>query len=164
MEYNTGIKGFKLIDAMPNDCEKILELIEGIAKYEKMEDEVIATKESLYDSLFVKNAAKVILAYENDLLIGYMLYFYNFSTFTGCRNIYLEDLFLYEEYRHKGYGSIMLKTLSQIAVLKGVKRIDWVCLDWNSNSLEFYKKINAKALGFWVLHRLDEEAIKKLAE
>ena len=164
MEYNTGMIGFKLIDATPNDCGKILELIKGIAKYEKMEDEVIATKESLYDSLFVKNAAKVILAYEGDLLIGYMLYFYNFSTFTGCRNIYLEDLFLYEEYRHKGYGGIMLKILSQIAVSEGVKRIDWVCLDWNKPSLEFYKKIDAKALDFWVLHRLDEEAIKKLAE
>lgn len=164
MEYNTGINNFKLIDAQKDDCKKILELIKEIAKYEKMENDVIATEESLYDSLFIKNSAKVILAYENDILIGYMLYFYNFSTFTGCRNIYLEDLFLLKEYRNMGYGSIMLKQLAKIAVEENVKRIDWVCLNWNEPSLNFYKKINAEALDMWVLHRLNEKEIKELAE
>lgn len=164
MEYNTGIDDFKLKDANPNDCENILKLIKAIAKYEKMEDSVTATKETLYDSLFVKNSAKVILAYYRDNLIGYMLYFFNFSTFTGTRNIYLEDLFLFEEYRHKGYGSIMLKILANIAVASDVKRIDWICLNWNKPSLDFYKSINAKALDYWILHRLDETAIKELAK
>lgn len=163
MEYKTNIKEFKLVDATENDCELILELIKGIAKYEKMENEVIATKESLFNSLFVDKRAHIILAYENSNLIGYMLYFYNFSTFTGGANLYLEDLFLYEEYRNKGYGKIMLSVLAQIALKENASRIDWVCLDWNEPSLEFYKKIGAKSLDMWVLHRLEKEAIKKLA-
>lgn len=164
MEYFTKYASFKLIDAEDKDCEAILELIYGIAKYEKMTDQVTATVESLHDSLFVKKRAKVVLAYENSKLIGYMLYFFNYSTFTGGANIYLEDLFIYEEYRHKGYGKEMLRVLAQIALDNDAKRIDWVCLDWNKPSLDFYKSIGAEKLDCWVLHRLNEEGIKRLAE
>ena len=164
MEYITKYENFKLIEAGDKDCEAILELIYGIAKYEKMTDQVTATVESLHDSLFVKKRAKVVLAYENSKLIGYMLYFFNYSTFTGGANIYLEDLFIYEEYRHKGYGKEMLRVLAQIALDNDAKRIDWVCLDWNKSSLDFYKSIGAQKLDCWVLHRLNEENIKKLAE
>ena len=164
MEYFTKYASFKLIEAEDKDCEAILELIYGIAKYEKMTDQVTATVESLHDSLFVKKRAKVVLAYENSKLIGYMLYFFNYSTFTGGTNIYLEDLFIYEEYRHKGYGKEMLRVLAQIALDNDAKRIDWVCLDWNKPSLDFYKSIGAEKLDCWVLHRLNEEGIKRLAE
>lgn len=164
MEYFTKYASFKLIEAEDKDCEAILELIYGIAKYEKMTDQVTATVESLHDSLFVKKRAKVVLAYENSKLIGYMLYFFNYSTFTGGANIYLEDLFIYEEYRHKGYGKEMLRVLAQIALDNDAKRIDWVCLDWNKPSLDFYKSIGAEKLDCWVLHRLNEEGIKRLAE
>ena len=164
MEYLTKYASFKLIEAEDKDCEAILELIYGIAKYEKMTDQVTATVESLHDSLFVKKRAKVVLAYENSKLIGYMLYFFNYSTFTGGANIYLEDLFIYEEYRHKGYGKEMLRVLAQIALDNNAKRIDWVCLDWNKPSLDFYKSIGAEKLDCWVLHRLNEESIKRLAE
>lgn len=164
MEYTTRINNFKLIPAKPNDCETILNLIKGIAEYEKMTNEVTATVESLYDSLFIQERAKVILAYENDKVIGYMLYFFNYSTFTGSANIYLEDLFIYKEYRHKGYGREMLRILAEIAIKNNAKRIDWVCLDWNKPSLEFYKSIGAKSLDCWVLHRIEEESIKKLTE
>lgn len=164
MEYFTKYASFKLIEAEDKDCEAILELIYGIAKYEKMTDQVTATVESLHDSLFVKKRAKVVLAYENSKLIGYMLYFFNYSTFTGGANIYLEDLFIYEEYRHKGYGKEMLRVLAQIALDNDAKRIDWVCLDWNIPSLDFYKSIGAEKLDCLVLHRLNEESIKRLAE
>ena len=164
MEYITKYEKLKLIEAKESDCQAILDLIYGIARYEKMTDQVTATVESLYDSLFVKQRAKVILAYENDALIGYMLYFFNYSTFTGGANIYLEDLFIYEEYRHKGYGKEMLRVLAQIALENKAQRIDWVCLDWNKPSLEYSKKIGAEKLDCWVLHRLNEENIKKLAE
>ena len=164
MEYITKYEKLKLIEAKESDCQAILDLIYGIARYEKMTEQVTATVESLYDSLFVKQRAKVILAYENDKAIGYMLYFFNYSTFTGGANIYLEDLFIYEEYRHKGYGKEMLRVLAQIALENKAQRIDWVCLDWNKPSLDFYKSINAEKLDCWVLHRLNEENIKKLAE
>ena len=164
MEYFTNYEKLRLIEAEESDCQIILDLIHGIAKYEKMTDQVTATVDSLYDSLFVKQRAKVILAYEENIAVGYMLYFFNYSTFTGGANIYLEDLFIYEEYRHKGYGKEMLRILAQIALKNNAKRIDWVCLDWNEPSLEFYKKIGAEKLDCWVLHRLNEENIKKLAE
>lgn len=163
MEYNTNIEGFRLVDAEESDSLHILDLIKGIAKYEKMEDDVLATEESIRNSIFKRNRAKVILAKENETIIGYMLYFYNFSTFIGSENIYLEDLFLYEEYRHKGYGKIMFKCLANIALKENIKRIDWVCLDWNKVGLNFYKSINAKKLDFWLLHRLEGEDIKQLA-
>lgn len=163
MEYQTYIEGFTLKDADRTECGEILKLIQGIAKYEAMEDQVTATIESLEESIFNKQRAHVLLARENNLVIGYMLYFFNYSTFTGSANLYLEDLFLYEPYRHKGYGKVMFQTLAEIALREKAQRIDWVCLDWNTPSLEFYKKIGAKALNYWIVHRLEGEAISQLA-
>ena len=164
MEYITKFERLKLIDAKEDNCKDILDLILAIAKYEKMLDQVTATIESIHQSIFIDKRCNVILAYEDDILIGYMLYFYNYSTFTGGANLYLEDLFIYEEYRHKGYGKEMLKILAKIALSNNCKRIDWVCLDWNKPSLEFYKTLGADALDCWVLHRLEIDAIKMLAE
>lgn len=163
MKYETSIDKLELVDATVSDIDSILYLIKEIAKYEKMEEDVIATKESLYDSLFVKKRAFVILAKYDKKIVGYMLYFFNYSTFIGNANLYLEDLFILEEYRHLGIGKALFKTLAGIAVKENCKRIDWVCLNWNKPSLDFYKSIGAKALDFWVVHRLEEEAIKKLS-
>ena len=143
MEYFTKYASFKLIEAEDKDCEAILELIYGIAKYEKMTDQVTATVESLHDSLFVKKRAKVVLAYENSKLIGYMLYFFNYSTFTGGANIYLEDLFIYEEYRHKGYGKALFLDLVKEAKENSLGRMEWTCLNWNEPSIKFYKSFSA---------------------
>ncbi len=163
MIYTHHIKGIQIYDATEQDVEDILFLIKEIAKYEKLEHEVIATKESLLDSIFIKKRAQVILvAYENKV-IGYMLYFYNYSTFTGNANLYLEDLFILKEHRKKGIGKTLFQILAQKAVEEGCKRIDWVCLHWNEPSLNFYKSIGARRLDEWVVHRLEEKEIKKLA-
>lgn len=164
MEYTTKYENLKLIEAKEEHIQDILDLIYAIAEYERMTDQVTATYESLYDSLFIKERAKVVLAYEEDKVIGYMLYFFNYSTFTGGANIYLEDLFIYKEYRHKGYGKEMLRILANIALENNAKRIDWVCLNWNKPSLEFYQSLGANKLDCWILHRLEEENIKKLAK
>lgn len=163
MKYETNILDFTLEDASINDAEKILELIYEIADYEKLTDQVIATKESLIESIFVKKRAFVILAKFKDEVIGYMLYFYNFSTFTGGSNLYLEDLYLKPQYRHNGYGKMMFKILAQIAIKEKANRIDWVCLDWNKPSLKFYQSIGAKPLNNWVVHRLEGNDIINLA-
>ncbi|MDE5714982.1 MAG: GNAT family N-acetyltransferase, partial [Anaeroplasmataceae bacterium] len=94
---------------------------------------------------------------------GYMLYFYNYSTFTGNANLYLEDLFILKEYRKMGIGKTLFHILAKKAVKENCKRIDWVCLHWNQPSLDFYKSIGAKRLDEWVVHRLEEKEIKKLA-
>ena len=163
MEYITNIDGFILRDATEEDCAEILNLIKAIATYEKMLDEVTASVDSLRESLFIKKRAQVLLAIYNNKIVGYMLYFFNYSTFTGGANLYLEDLFLYEEYRHKGFGRMMFEVLAKIAIKEKAKRIDWVCLDWNTPGRNFYKSIGAQALDMWVLHRLDEKQIAKLA-
>lgn len=163
MKYETNILDFTLEDASIEDADKILELIYEIANYEKLTDQVIATKESLIESIFIKKRAFVVLAKFKNEVIGYMLYFYNFSTFTGGSNLYLEDLYLKPEYRHRGYGKTMFKVLAQIALKEKANRIDWVCLDWNEPSLKFYHSIGAKALNNWVVHRLEGNDIIKLA-
>ena len=163
MRYETKIKKLEIFDATEEYVEDILNLIKEIAKYEKMEDEVIATKESLIESIFVKKRAQVILAKYEEKIIGYMLYFYNYSTFTGNANLYLEDLFILKEYRKMGIGKTLFHILAKKAVKENCKRIDWVCLNWNQPSLDFYKSIGAKRLDEWVVHRLEEKEIKKLA-
>jgi len=160
MLYNN--KDFTLDYAKEYECDDILSLIKEIANYEKMSDCVTATSEILYDSIFGTKRANVIMAKYKNEVIGYLVYFYNFSTFTGTSNIYIEDIFFKEEYRNNGYGTIMLKVLALIATKEDVKRIDWVCLNWNKPSLSFYEKNNAKRLNEWILHRLEYDDFKKL--
>lgn len=163
MIYQCEIDDVLIRDAQIEDSQAILDLIKAIAKYEKMESQVTATKESIEESIFIKQHARVILVEYTGKIIGYMLYFFNYSTFTGGANLYLEDLFLLEEYRHLGIGKALFRILAQIALEQKAKRIDWVCLNWNEPSLKFYKRINAKAISEWVLHRLEGEDIAKLA-
>ena len=163
MRYECDLKDIEFVDCEEKDIEALLNLIYKIAEYEKMTDQVIATKESLYESIIVKDRARVILVKKENNIIGYMLYFFNYSTFIGDANLYLEYLFILEEYRHNGIGKRLFKLLANIAVENNCKRIDWVCLDWNKPSLDFYKSINAQALDFWVLHRLEGKDIITLA-
>ena len=93
--------------AQEKDISKILFFIQQLAIYEKMEDDVVATEERLYDWLFVKKVANVLFVMEEDKEVGFALYFHNFSTFLGKAGIYLEDLFVLEEYRGKGYGKAL---------------------------------------------------------
>lgn len=164
MKYKTTVKGLELFDATIENVADILGLIKEIAIYEKMLNEVTATEESLRVSLFEKKRAFVVLAKYDQRIVGYMLYFFNYSTFVGDANLYLEDLFILKEYRHLGIGSAFFKVLGQIALKENCKRIDWVCLDWNEPSLKFYQSLGAKRLDYWVVHRLEEQEIQKLAK
>ncbi len=163
MKYETKIEGLELFDATEANVSDILGLIKEIAIYEKMLKDVTATEESLRVSLFEKKRAYVILARYDQKIVGYMLYFFNYSTFVGDANLYLEDLFILKEYRHLGIGSAFFKVLGRIALRENCKRIDWVCLNWNEPSLRFYQSLGAKRLDYWVLHRLEEKEIQKLA-
>ncbi|MDE6946840.1 MAG: GNAT family N-acetyltransferase [Anaeroplasmataceae bacterium] len=163
MMYDCSIEGLELFDAKEEHIPNLLFLIQKIAEYEKMSDEVTASYESLKESIFEKKRAHVILAKYQNEIVGYMLYFYNYSTFTGSANLYLEDIFILKEYRKLGIGKTFFKILAQIACKNHCKRIDWVCLNWNEPSLNFYKSIHAKRLDYWVLHRLEEIDIKNLA-
>lgn len=148
--------------AVRQDVPLILEFIKGIARYEKMENEVVATTELLEEQLFDKGRAEVIFAMEEGTEVGFALFFHNFSTFLGRSGLYLEDLFVYPEHRGKGYGKALFLELVRIANERGCGRMEWVCLNWNKPSIEFYRSMGAMSLDEWTTYRLTSDVMKKL--
>lgn len=146
------------------DVPLILSFIKGIAKYEKMENEVLATESMLDEWLFEKNVAEVVFAIEDNKEVGFALYFHNYSTFVGKAGLYLEDLYVYPEYRGKGYGKALFLHLAKTAVKRGCGRMEWVCLNWNQPSINFYRSMGAVSLDEWKTYRLTEDKLQNLAE
>lgn len=144
------------------DAALILEFIRGIAAYEKMENDVVATVELIEQQLFDNRRAEVIFAMEDGKEVGFALFFHNFSTFVGRSGLYLEDLFVYPEYRGKGYGKALFLELVRIAHERGCGRMEWVCLNWNSPSIDFYRSMGAVPLNDWTTYRLAGDAISRL--
>ena len=150
--------------ATEKDVPLILKFIKGIAQYEKMLDEVETTEELLHEYLFEKQRAEVIFAIVDNVEVGFALFFHNFSTFVGKSGLYLEDIFVWPQYRGKGYGKAIFKQLVKIANERDCGRMEWVCLNWNQPSIDFYLSLNAKPLDEWTTYRLDKEGLKALAE
>lgn len=154
---------FNLRIAQPEDNALVLDFIKKIAAYEKCSNEVVADEATLYQSLFVEKAAEVLIAEEDGTPIGFALFFHNFSTFTGRKGLYLEDLFILPEKRGRGYGTAILKHLAQLAKQRNCGRMEWICLDWNAPALKVYRKIGAIPLDEWTVQRLTEDALRKFA-
>lgn len=146
------------------DVALILHFIKELAEYEKMLDEVVATEEILKEWIFEKNKAEVIFVLEDDIEVGFALFFHNFSTFLGRSGVYLEDLYVKPEYRGKGYGKGLLKKLAQIAVERGCGRLEWWCLDWNKPSIDFYLSLGAEPMEEWTVYRIAGDTLKRMAE
>lgn len=153
---------FLIRKASIEDTPLILNCIKGIAEYEKLSHQVEATIASLETSLFIQEDAHVLLGFENGVNVGFALYFYNYSTFKGRKGLYLEDLFLFPEYRSKGYGKSFFKELIHIAKSENCGRMEWVCLDWNQPAIDFYHSLGAKSLDDWTIFRIDESTLKQL--
>lgn len=151
-------------NANENDTALILDFIKLLSVYEKLPDEVTATVEILHTSIFVEKNAKVIFILEDEIEVGFALYFYNFSTFTGKKGLYLEDLFVLENYRGKGYGKKLLAYLANIAIKENCSRFEWIVLDWNNPSINFYKSFGAVPLEDWTVFRLQKEDLNNLAK
>lgn len=145
------------------DTELILNFILELARYEKLEQEVVATPEILEEWLFDKQKAEVIFAMLGEREIGFALFFHNFSTFLGRAGIYLEDLYVMPEYRGRGYGKDILKKLAAIAVERGCGRLEWWCLDWNQPSIDFYLSLGAEPMSDWTVYRIAGDTLEKLA-
>ena len=155
---------FNIRPAQPNEAGLILEFIKKLAEYEKCSDEVVADEATIYHSIFVEKAAEVVFAEEDGVVIGFALFFHNFSTFVGRKGLYLEDLFIIPEKRGLGYGKAILKYLANIAVERNCGRMEWICLDWNAPSLAFYRSIGAFPLDEWTVQRMTEETVKSFAK
>lgn len=154
----------KIRYAERTDCALILQFIKELADYEKMLNEVVATPEILEEWIFDKHKAEVIFAMEGDTEVGFALFFHNFSTFVGRAGIYLEDLFVRPEHRGKGYGKGLLQQLAKIAVERNCGRLEWVCLDWNQLSIDFYKSLGAVPMDEWTIYRIAGPRLKEFAE
>jgi GNAT superfamily N-acetyltransferase len=141
-----------------------LSFIRKLAEYEKLSHLVVTTEENVREHVFGENpVAEVLLAFWDQEPVGFALYFRNFSTFLGQPGIYLEDLFVEPEHRGKGIGKALLKQLARIAVERGYGRLEWAVLDWNTPSIEFYRRLGAAPLDAWTGYRLTGQALERLA-
>lgn len=154
---------FTIRKATENDIPTILHLITQLAIYEKLEHEVVATEETLKQTIFVQNYAEVIIGEEDGQPVGFALFFHNYSTFLSKPGIYLEDLFVEVEHRGKGYGKKLLAELARIARERNCGRLEWSVLNWNTPSIEFYKFLGAKPMDEWTVYRMAEQEINDLA-
>ena len=155
---------FTIRPAKETEAGLILEFIKKLAAYEKCSDEVVADEATIYNSIFVEKAAEVLFAEEDGVVIGFALFFHNFSTFVGRKGLYLEDLFIIPEKRGLGYGKAILKYLANIAVERNCGRMEWICLDWNAPSLAFYRSIGAIPMDEWTVQRMHEDVVKSFAK
>lgn len=153
---------FIIRKATKNDAELIYNLIVKLAIYEKMEDEVVTSLEELSENIFENNFAEVVIGEENGNAVGFALYFFNFSTFLGKPGLYLEDLFVEEDCRGKGYGKKLLLHLVKIAKEKNCGRMEWSVLNWNEPAIKFYKSLGALPMTEWSVYRLDKKSLEIL--
>ena len=150
-------------NAVREDVGLILSFIKRLAEYEKLAHEVVADEPTLNEWIFDKQKAEVMFLQEDGKEVGMILFFHNFSTFMGRSGIYLEDLFVLPEYRGKGYGKMLLKKLAEITVERKCGRLEWVCLDWNQPSIDFYIAMGAQPMDEWTIYRVAGDNLKKLA-
>ena len=145
------------------DTSIIFGLIQDLAAYEKLKHEVVCDEAMLKKALFAPSAhTHVVLAEVDNVVAGFALYFYNFSTFLGRSGIYLEDLFVKPEFRGQGIGGRLLTHLAQIAVEQQCGRLEWSVLNWNKPSIDFYEHLGAKPVDGWTVYRLTGDALTKL--
>ena len=156
-------KSFNIRPARPEEAGLVLEYIKKIAAYEKCSDEVVADEATIYHSLFVEHSAEVVFGEEDGSVVGFALFFHNFSTFVGRKGLYLEDLFILPEKRGLGYGKALLKYLANLAVERNCGRMEWICLDWNEPALKVYRSIGAIPMDEWTVQRLTEPALRAFA-
>ena len=165
MKLNTSVENFTIRKAAIGDSEIILNFIKELAEYEKLLDEVTATEEILKETLFSDRPfGEVIIGDFEEKPIGYALFFYNFSTFTGRPGIYLEDIYVQPKMRGKGMGKCLLAYIADLAVRKNCTRVEWSVLDWNTPSINFYRSIGAIPMDGWTTQRLDGEVLENFAK
>lgn len=148
----------------PADVPVIAELIRGLARYEKLDDQVSMTEDKLTQALFgERRYAETLLAEDGGEAVGFALFFHNFSTFLAKPGIYLEDLFVSPEHRGKGIGRLLLERLARLAVDRGCGRLEWAVLDWNVEAIKFYERLGARPNSEWIVYRLTSDALERLA-
>jgi GNAT superfamily N-acetyltransferase len=155
----------KIRRAEPRDTPVIEQLIRELAAYERAEDEVQITREEI-DRSFFEGDPKVfceLVEVDDGLVVGFAVWFLNYSTWTGHYGVYLEDLFVRPEYRGQGLGKSLLARLASECVSHGYTRLQWSALDWNSPAIGFYTSLGSEAMSEWTVYRLSGSSLQELA-
>ena len=151
--------------ATADDVPIVLQFIRELAKYEKLEDRVVATDSQLREHLFgPRPMAEVVLAERGGEPVAFALFFPNFSTFLGRPGLYLEDLFVREDVRGEGIGRRLLAHMARLAIERGWGRMEWAVLDWNAPAIGFYRRLGASLLEDWRICRLTGESLARLGD
>jgi GNAT superfamily N-acetyltransferase len=150
--------------AVRHDVPTILRFVRELATYEREPDAVVATEPMLHEALFgARPAAEALIVEVDGAAAGFALFFHNFSTWTGRRGIYLEDLYVTPEARGAGAGKALLRRLAQLAIERDCARLEWAVLDWNTPAIGFYDAIGAASMDDWTVRRVAGDALGMLA-
>ena len=151
-------------EAVPGDVATILRFIRELAEFEREADKVVATEALRHEAMFGERpVAEAVMAERDGTPLGMALFFHNFSTWTGWKGLYLEDLYVTPEARGSGVGAALLRHLAGIALDRGCTRFEWSVLDWNERAIEFYRAMGAEAMTEWTVNRVSGDALAKLA-
>ena len=146
------------------DVPTILRFVRDLAAFEREPDAVEATEATLTRALFEEKAAEAVIAERDGVAVGFALFFHNFSTWTGKKGLYLEDLYVTPEARGTGVGTHLLKHLAAIAVERDCARFEWAVLDWNQPAIDFYTSQGAEMMTDWRIERVTGKALARLAQ
>ena len=165
MASSMNIPGFQIRPATNDDVPIILSFIRKLADYERLSHEMLATEESLRETLFGgRRTAEVAIGNFHQEPVGFVLYFHNYSTFLGRPGLYIEDLFVDELYRRRGFGRALLLHVARLAQERGCGRLEWSVLDWNDPAINFYKNLGAVPMIEWTVFRVSGERLYQLAK
>ena len=146
------------------DVPTILRFVRELAEFEREPDAVEATAPMLERALFEEHAAEAVIAERDGAPVGFALFFHNFSTWTGRKGLYLEDLYVTSEARGSGVGRALLRHLAALAAARNCARFEWAVLDWNQPAIDFYTSQGATMQADWRIERVSGKALARLAE
>jgi GNAT superfamily N-acetyltransferase len=156
---------FEIRAASEADVPVILAFIKKLAEYERLAPEAVATEKLLHESLFgAQRHAEVAIGYFENRPVGFVLFFRTYSTFLGRPGMYIEDLFIDESFRRRGFGGALLRYVAQLANQRNCGRLEWSVLNWNEPAIRFYRKLGAVPMSDWTVFRVTGEALTKLGE
>jgi GNAT superfamily N-acetyltransferase len=151
--------------ATPEDVPLVLGFIRAIAAYERLSAEVVTDEAMIRATLFDPGATvECLLAFDGTEPAGFAVYFHNYSTFTGRRGLWLEDLFVDPALRGRGIGQALLRRIAALAVERDCARMEWSVLDWNEPAIRFYESLGARAMSEWTTWRLTGDALRRVAD
>jgi GNAT superfamily N-acetyltransferase len=156
---------FRIDAASEADVPVVLQMIRALAEYEKLEHEVVATESAVREALFGDRPyAEAAIGRLDGEAVGFALFFHTFSTFRGAPGLYLEDLFVYPQWRGRGVGQRLLAHVARVAVERGCHRLEWAVLDWNDPAIAFYRRAGARPMDDWTVFRLTGDALRRLSD